>query len=279
MRDLSPNAPSDFAPVEAVPGQICSGVLFLCDHASNALPPEYGDLGLPLGAFQRHIAYDIGCAGVTRALAARFDAPALLTCYSRLLIDPNRGADDPTLVMKLSDGAVIPGNARVDAAEIARRKALYWTPYRQEAGALLDKMTAIGPAPAIVSLHSFTPVWRGSPRPWRIGLLWDNDPRMAQPLLEELEAAGLDPVGDNEPYDGALKGDTLYDLASARGLAHVLIEVRQDLIAEPAGQMEWAEKIGNALAPVLARADVHAIEHYGSRAGARSQRNHLRRRT
>ena len=212
-------------------------------------------------------------------MAARFKAPALLTRYSRLLIDPNRGADDPTLVMQLSDGAVIPGNAQVDAAEIARRTALYWTPYRQKAGALLDEMSAAGPAPAIVSLHSFTPVWRGSPRPWRIGLLWDNDPRMAQPLLEGLEAAGLEPVGDNEPYDGALKGDTLYDQASARGLAHVLIEIRQDLIAEPAGQMEWAGKIADALAPVLARQDIHKIEHYGSRAGARSQRNHLRRRT
>ena len=170
-------------------------------------------------------------AGVTRALAARFNAPALLTRYTRLLIDPNRGADDPTLVMQLSDGAVIPGNARVDAAEIARRIALYWSPYRQAGAALLDQMSAAGPAPAIVSLHSFTPVWRGSPRPWRIGLLWDNDPRLAQPLLEELEAAGLGPVGDNEPYDGALKGDTLYELASARGLPHVLIELRQDLIA------------------------------------------------
>lgn len=260
-----------------MPGRSVAGVLFLCDHASNALPPEYGDLGLPAGAFERHIAYDIGSAGVTRALAARFEAPALLTRYSRLLIDPNRGADDPTLVMKLSDGAVIPGNAQVDSAEIARRTALYWTPYRQAAGALLDEISAAGPAPAIVSLHSFTPVWRGAARPWRIGLLWDNDPRMAQPLLEELEAAGLGPVGDNEPYDGALKGDTLYDLATARGLAHVLIEIRQDLIAEPAGQIEWAERIADALAPVLARPDIHRIERYGSRAGARSQRDHLRR--
>ncbi len=279
MRDLSPNTAPPFAPLEAIEGRSDAGVLFLCDHASNALPPEYGDLGLPPEAFQRHIAYDIGSAGVTRALAARFNAPALLTRYSRLLIDPNRGADDPTLVMQLSDGAVIPGNACVDAAEIARRTALYWTPYRQKAGALLDEMSAAGPTPAIVSLHSFTPVWRGSPRPWRIGLLWDNDPRMAQPLLERLETAGLEPVGDNEPYDGALKGDTLYDLASARGQAHVLIEIRQDLIAEPAGQIEWAGRIADALAPVLAREGVHKIEHHGSRADARSQRNHLRRRT
>ena len=216
---------------------------------------------------------------MTRALAARFNAPALLTRYSRLLIDPNRGADDPTLVMQLSDGAVIPGNSRVDAPEIARRIALYWSPYRQAAAALLDQMSAAGPVPAIVSLHSFTPVWRGSQRPWRIGLLWDNDPRLAQPLLERLEAAGFGPVGDNEPYDGALKGDTLYELASARGLPHVLIEIRQDLIADAAGQIEWAARIADALAPVLARPDIHRIEQHGSRASARSQRTFLRRPT
>ncbi len=283
VRNLRPNTIPDFAPVEAIAGEVEAGVLFLCDHASNALPPEYGDLGLPPGAFERHIAYDIGSAGVTRALAARFNAPALLTRYTRLLIDPNRGADDPTLVMQLSDGSVIPGNSRLDGSEIARRIALYWSPYRQAASALLDQMSVAGPAPAVVSLHSFTPVWRGSQRPWRIGLLWDNDPRMAQPLLEGLEAAGhlkgecLGPVGDNEPYDGALKGDTLYELASARGLPHVLIEIRQDLIAEPAGEIEWAERIAGALAPVLARPDIHRIEHHGSRAGARSQRAFLRR--
>jgi predicted N-formylglutamate amidohydrolase len=272
-------APDDFAPVEAIAGRVAAGVLFLCDHASNSLPAQYGDLGLPAEAFQRHIAYDIGSAGVTRALAARFNAPALLTRYSRLLIDPNRGADDPTLVMQLSDGAVIPGNSLVDAPEIARRIALYWSPYRQAASALLDQMSAAGPVPAIVSLHSFTPVWRGSQRPWRIGLLWDNDPRLAQPLLEGLEAAGLGPVGDNEPYDGALKGDTLYELASARGLPHVLIEIRQDLIADAAGQIEWAARIADALAPVLARPDIHRIEQHGSRASARSQRTFLRRPT
>ncbi len=108
----------DFEPVEHIAGGSDAGVLFLCDHASNALPPEYGDLGLPAELFQRHIAYDIGAATLTRSLAKTFAAPAVLTTYSRLLIDPNRGADDPTLVMRLSDGAIIPGNAGVSGQEI-----------------------------------------------------------------------------------------------------------------------------------------------------------------
>src|ERR1700744_6341093 len=106
-----------YNPVEVIPGALDGGLLFLCDHASPALPPEYGDLGLAPGQFERHIAYDIGAADLTRALAAHFNAPALLTTFSRLLIDANRGADDPTLVMRLSDRTLIPGNARIDADE------------------------------------------------------------------------------------------------------------------------------------------------------------------
>ena len=156
------------SPVESISGSPASGVLFLCDHASNHLPPEYGNLGLPPEQFARHIAYDIGAAGATRLLAARFNAPALLTKFSRLLIDANRGGDDPTLVMKISDGAIIPGNADVDDAEIERRKALYWQPYRDAVAAALEELAAAGPPPAIVSIHSFTPVMRGNaPGRWR----------------------------------------------------------------------------------------------------------------
>ena len=119
---------SSFAPVETIEGALDGGLIVLCDHASNALPPEYGSLGLPPEQFERHIAYDIGAAAVTRALAARFRAPAVLTRFSRLLIDPNRGADDPTLVMKLSDGAIVPGNLHADGAEVARRVERFWRP-------------------------------------------------------------------------------------------------------------------------------------------------------
>ena len=116
-------------------------------------------------ALERHIAYDIGAAELTRALAARLDAPAVLSTFSRLLIDPNRGADDPTLVMRYSDGAIVPGNARVDAAEIARRRERFWAPYRETIAATVEAMLATGEPPALVSIHSFTPVWRGAARP------------------------------------------------------------------------------------------------------------------
>lgn len=276
-----PNANSGispvFEPVEILPGALDGGLILLCDHASNALPPEYGSLGLPAAQFARHIAYDIGAAAVTRALSARFQAPAALTRFSRLLIDPNRGADDPTLVMKLSDGAIVPGNVAAGADETARRRERFWRPYRDKAARLAGDMIATGTPPAIVSIHSFTPSWRGAERPWEVGLLWDADPRLAQGLLEGLEAAIASPIGDNEPYDGALVGDTLYELATARGLAHVLVELRQDLIATEEGAARWAGIVGDALAPVLQQPDIHIIRHYPSRAGARGAKPTLRR--
>lgn len=263
--DLNLFADEAASTVELVAGAADAPVLFICDHASNALPRDYGSLGLPPEQFARHIAWDIGAADLTRALAAQFRAPAVLSRYSRLLIDPNRGADDPTLVMRISDGALIPGNAHIDDAEIERRRQTYWRPYRNAIGAHLDTMTGVH-APAIVSIHSFTPIWRGTPRPWQIGLLWDGDARIAQPLLTELEKQPDLTIGDNEPYDGALIGDTLYDLGTSRGLAHILIEVRQDLIATQDGAKQWAARIAQALAPVLLRSDVRQIEQHPSHA-------------
>src|SRR4051812_11497358 len=153
--------PSKPHPVEIIDGAVESGALILCDHASNAVPPDLGDLGLPETEFQRHIAYDIGAAAVTRSLARRLGAPAILTRFSRLIIDPNRGRDDPTLVMRLSDGAVVPGNAAVDDAEIARRIRRFYDPYDAAITAAIDRALAAGHPPVIVTVHSFTPIWRG----------------------------------------------------------------------------------------------------------------------
>ena len=234
-----------FSPAETVAGRLDAAVLIVCDHASNAIPPGYGGLGLRREALERHIAYDIGAADLTRALAARLDAPAVLSTFSRLLIDPNRGADDPTLVMRYSDGAIVPGNARIDAAEIARRRERFWVPYRQKIEATLEAMLAASEPPAIVSIHSFTPVWRGAARQWKVGVLWDRDDRIPGRLLEalhvepDLHAHG---IGDNEPYDGALAGDTIDAVATARGLANALIEIRQDLVEERPGAIAWAER-------------------------------------
>lgn len=263
VRDMSA-----FQPVETVEGALDGGILLICDHASNALPPEYGSLGLGAEAFTRHIAFDIGAAGVTRRLAARLNAPAVLSTFSRLLIDPNRGADDPTLVMRLSDGALIPGNARIDAAEIDRRREIYWRPYRDAVARTLDAMLATGVVPAVVSVHSFTPVWKGFARPWHVSLLWDVDARLARPLIDTLGAERDLIVGDNEPYDGALEGDTMYDLGTRRGLPHVLVELRQDLIADDAGQSLWAGKLADALEPILAEPDLHRIVMHDTRTKA-----------
>jgi predicted N-formylglutamate amidohydrolase len=254
-----------FDPVETIAGALDSGVLFLCDHASPALPPEYGHLGLPSGEFERHIAYDIGAAPLTRALAAHFGAPALLARFSRLLIDPNRGDDDPTLVMRLSDRTIVPGNARIDEAEIERRRQRFWRPYRDNAASMIDAMLASGVVPAIVSIHSFTPVWKDRARPWQVAVLWDSDPRMAAPFIAALRAEGLT-IGDNEPYDGALVGDTLYAHATRRGLAHMLIEMRQDLVAGPSGIAAWAKRLARRLKPVLDLPEAHMIRHHPSRA-------------
>jgi predicted N-formylglutamate amidohydrolase len=256
--------------VDVIPGAPDAGVLFICDHASPALPAAYGSLGLDPAQFTRHIAYDIGAAALTRALADHFAAPAILTRFSRLLIDPNRGADDPTLVMRLSDGALVPGNASATAQEIEARRRLYWQPYRDAVRAQLDQMLATGPVPAIVSLHSFTPVWKGLARPWRAAVLWDSDPRMAAPLIAALRARGI-VTGDNEPYDGALEGDTLYEHGTKRGLPHVLIEVRQDEIGDGAGVARWAGILAEVLHPVLAAPATHMIEHYESRTARRKK--------
>lgn len=232
---------------ERIPGK--GPLLFVCDHASNALPDPYGTLGLDEGAFKTHIAYDIGAAEVTRALADAYGAPAILACWSRLLIDLNRGADDPTLVMKLSDGRIIPGNARADAAEIAKRLAEFHAPYHQ---AIEDELARIGGAPVLISMHSFTPSWKGVRRPWDVGVLWDRDGRLALPLLEALEHAGF-VTGNNEPYSGELENDCLYAHGTMNGLPHVLIEMRQDLIGAPQSARDFAARLRPILDEALAK--------------------------
>lgn len=254
-------------PYRVVEGDPRAGIIVLCDHASNRIPPEYGDLGLPEGELRRHIAYDPGAAAVSERLAAALGAPLVMSCFSRLLIDANRGEDDPTLIMRLSDGAIIPGNHHVDAAERAKRIALYHAPYHRAVAATIDRSLATGVVPALMSVHSFTPVWRGVPRPWHAGVLWDQDPRLAVPLIGALAADPSLVVGDNEPYAGALMNDCMYRHATRRGLAHALIEIRQDLIAGDDGVAAWAERLAAILAGLNRLPGMHEIRHYGSNAG------------
>ncbi len=234
---------------ETIPGAPGSPWLLTCDHATNRVPPDVagGDLGLPAEQMRRHIAHDIGAAGVTRHLARLLDAPAVLSTFSRLVIDPNRGPDDPTLVMRLYDGTIVPGNRHIDDAEIARRKARYWDPY----DAAIESACAGQPDIAYVAIHSFTPRLNGRrPRPWHVGILYAWDERLSRPLIEALKAEGDLTVGENQPYAGHLPGDAVDRHALRHGRPNALIELRQDLIETEAGQRDWAER----LAPLLARA-------------------------
>lgn len=257
-----------FQAFEKIDGDTAKGLVLLADHARRALPPEYGTLGLPASEFERHIAYDIGVEAVTRGLARRLGVPAVLCGFSRLLIDPNRGEDDPTRIMQLSDGAVVPGNHPMTAEERELRVERFWRPYHAAVTAALDEVTAAtGKAPLVVSIHSFTPAWKGRPRPWHAGILWDSDPRAVEPVIAALREDPDLVVGDNEPYDGALRGDTMFTHCIVPGFPHVLIEVRQDLIAGEAGQAAWVDRLAPILDAVNALPDIHEVKHFGSRTG------------
>jgi predicted N-formylglutamate amidohydrolase len=257
-----------FAPFEIIEGARERGLLLVADHAKRSLPEEYGDLGLPAEEFQRHIAFDIGVETVTRRLAALTGAAAVLANFSRLLIDPNRGEDDPTLIRQLYDGTIVPANYPLAADERELRLEKFYRPYHDAVAAMTASVAASsGGAPFIFSVHSFTPVMQGQVRPWHVGVLWDLDDRAPRTLIDMLKADATLTVGDNEPYDGALRGDTMYKHAIVNGFAHALIEIRQDLIAGDAGAEAWAERLAPIVDAINRRPDIHEVRQYGSRTG------------
>ena len=219
--------------------------LVTCDHASNRVP-EGADLGISAADMARHIAWDVGAAGLAQALGMALDAPVICSDFSRLVIDPNRGEDDPTLVMKLYDGTIIPGNRHVDAVEVERRLATLYRPYHAALAGLAGRRQDR----VIVAIHSFTPCLKGrEPRPWQVGVLYSHlDDRLSLPLIVRLKAEPGLCVGDNEPYAGHLPGDAIDRHGLQMGRLNTLIEVRNDLIGDMAGQVEWALR----LAPILA---------------------------
>ncbi len=257
-----------FSPFEIIEGARDKGLVLVADHAGREIPDEYGSLGLPASEFERHIAYDIGVEAVTRKLAELTGAPAVMAHFSRLLIDPNRGEDDPTLIRQLYDGTVVPGNYPISAEERERRLDRYHRPYHDAVASVIASVAAAsGRAPFVFSIHSFTPQMQGRKRPWHVGVLWDRDDRAVRPLIEMLSADPALVVGDNEPYDGALRGDTMFRHCIVNGFAHALIEIRQDLIADEAGQDAWARRLAPMLDAINARDDMHLVQRFGSRTG------------
>jgi predicted N-formylglutamate amidohydrolase len=221
--------------------------LVTCDHASNRVPAwvNGGSLGIPEADMARHIAWDVGAAGVARELGRLLDSPVILSDFSRLVIDPNRGEDDPTLVMQLYDGTIIPANRHVSATAVEARLDRLYRPYH----AAYARLAALRPDRVIVAVHSFTPCLKGRPpRPWQVGVLYSHlDERLSMPLIARLMQEPDLCVGDNEPYSGHLPGDAIDRHALRLGRMNTLIEVRNDLIGTETGQAHWAAR----LAPIL----------------------------
>ena len=226
------------------------GWLITCDHAKNRVPDWLGG-GLGIGAddMARHIAYDLGAQGVALALGAALDSPVLCSDFSRLVIDPNRGIDDPTLVMQLYDGTIIPGNRAITPAQVQERLDRLYRPYHAAFAAL-----AVGRV--IVSVHSFTPCLRGRAlRPWQVGVLYSpRDERLSRQILTLLQHEPDLCVGDNEPYNGHLPGDSIDRHALTHGRHNTLIELRNDLIADRSAQQTWATRLAPILTKALGRA-------------------------
>jgi predicted N-formylglutamate amidohydrolase len=230
-----------------------SPFLFTSDHYGRLIPKPLGDLGLPDSELTRHIAWDIGIAEVTRRLAERLDAPAILSGYSRLVIDCNRHLDDPTSIAQESDGVKVPGNRGLDAdARRLRAESCFWPYQRAIAGAIADAKDA-GRTPVLISMHSFTPVMQGFERPWQIGILYNDDGRVAERLLRALRRDPLLTVGDNEPYSGRNgHGYGVRVHGEKAGLPHGLIELRQDLIDTHHGAEAWVGRLAPILAEIIA---------------------------
>ena len=221
--------------------------LIACDHASNRVPDAVapGGLGLPEAEMARHIAWDIGALGVTRALVTVLGAAGIASRFSRLVIDPNRGERDPTLIMQVYDRTLIPGNRALgDPARRARIEGWY-RPYHEA----FAELAAAHPCPLVITVHSFTPrLQNGTQRPWDIGILYHHDHQsLSRPLVERLRREPDLVVGENEPYAGHLPGDTMDRHALRPGRPNALIEIRNDLIETPSQQEHW----GQRLAPLL----------------------------
>lgn len=258
MPRVSLIAEADPPPVELCCEGGTAPVLLTCDHASRIVPKALANLGLEDAVIAQHIGWDIGAAVVTRRVAPLLDARAVLGGYSQLVIDCNRDPRDPSSIPRESDGVKIPGNADLTSVScLARREAIF-DPFHAAIEARIASHLERGVAPAVISIHSFTPEMSGAKRPWHVGVLWDGDGRIAQPLLNALRAESGLVVGDNEPYSARDPvGYTQRHHAFARGLPHVAIELRQDLVAEERGAREWAERLARVLRPVLGRRELY----------------------
>ncbi len=237
--------------------ELCRGsehadVLLICDHASNRIPKEFNQLAVNEENLRRHIAYDIGAASVARKLAKQLQAPLVLAGFSRLLVDPNRFPEDPSCIPDCSDGTIIPGNQSLSDSARKSRFTRFFDPYHAAVDKQLEDFRSRSIVPLVISVHSFTPVMGGIQRPWHVGVLWDEDQRVAGPLLTALRRENGLHVGNNKPYHAKEPvGYTMEWHIQRTGLPHALLEIRQDLISDEGGAREWAKRLACALQLII----------------------------
>lgn len=258
-RLLQPDEPPPFE-VEHAQGR--SSFFLTAEHAGRRLPRRLGALGLDAIERDRHIAWDIGIADVSRRLADQLDAFLILQTYSRLAIDCNRSPDVASSIVALSELTPIPGNQHLDPDDRDLRVHEIFRPYHDRIVAELDRRLSAGRPTALIAMHSFTPVFKGVSRPWHIGVLYNRDPRFGRIILNLLQAEGDLVVGDNEPY--SISDETDYTIpvhGECRGIPHVELEIRQDLILDAAGQMAWADRLARLL-PIANDRLVSSFQHH-----------------
>jgi predicted N-formylglutamate amidohydrolase len=262
MTTTSLLAPDEPSPVRVLNEAGASDFVLTADHAGKRIPNRLGSLGVSPADLERHIAWDIGIAGVTERLSAALDAAAVLQTYSRLVIDCNRDPAWPSAMPVVSEFTQIPGNEHLTEADRAARAAEIFVPYHQRIATLLDSRAAAGRRSILVAMHSFTPVFKNEPREMEVGILYFRRTKLAEILLDLLRNEGDLTVGENAPY--ALTGTSDYSIpvhGERRGLEHVEIEIRQDLIASAQGQEAWAGRFARLLTAALPRLDRPGSSH------------------
>ena len=255
--------PSDALPVEVINEDGGAQILIICDHASNAVPSKLNKLGLNDETLAKHVGWDIGAAKIARRLSGSLDATAVLAGFSRLVIDVNRHPEQPTSIPEMVDGIEIPGNKSLsDADRILRTKELFCS-YHLKISNIIASLRDRGVAPALFSVHTFTPSLNGKDRPWDIGVLWNQDPRIAEMLISQLRQNPNNlVVGDNLPYSGS---DFAYSLdihAGTSGLPNCAVEIRQDLADTDDHIAYWVDILTEVLNKIINQPYIHRVKHY-----------------
>lgn len=254
---LEPSEPEAFCILDVAPSR---PALLVCDHASNRIPASLHRLGVSDEDLASHLGLDIGAAEVTRFLSNALHLPAVMAAYSRLVVDCNRRLDDPSAFTTGVGDTVVPGNQSLTHADREARANVFYWPYHHAVRDSLAALEHLGRAPVLIAIHSFTPELHGNLRPWHLGILWDSDPRIPLPLIENLRANPDVRVGDNEPYSGKDPHDfTIDHHGEAEGLPHVSIEIRQDLVETADGVRQWAGLLAEALAPILDNEELYTF--------------------